>query len=107
MVPRFRRLLLTAGAAMVCTAMVCAAMACAAPAGKPPAPTPPTRPLHRGPLTDFISAAGLRWLLLLEPRQVLSEPELGRAISEVIPSARFDAFAEASGVDLRVLPRAA
>ena len=83
------------------------ATGCAAPAPLPPAPLPPVRPLHRGPLTDFISSAGLRWLLVIKPRQVLAEPELGQAILQIIPSARFDAFAESSGVDLRVLPAAA
>jgi len=85
------------------------AIACAAPAS-PSANSsqrPPTRPLHRGPLTDFISPAGLRWLLLLKPRQLLASAELGQAISEIIPSSRFDAFAESSGVDLRVLQEAA
>jgi len=81
-------------------------MACAAPPSKAPAPTPPVRPLHRGPLSDFISSAGLRWLLLIKPQQILAEPELGQAILQIIPSARFDAFAEASGVDLRSLAEA-
>jgi hypothetical protein len=103
MAPRIRRLLLTAGAAMACAAT----SACTTPAGKASAPLAPAPPLHRGPLTDFISSAGLRWLLVLEPRQILSEPELKQAISEVIPSVRFEAFAESSGVDLRVLPQAA
>jgi hypothetical protein len=98
MVARIRWLLLTA----------VSAIACAAPAGKlatPPAPA--VQPLHRGPLTDFIPSAGLRWLLLIKPHQVLSEPELAAAILQIIPSARFDAFAESSGVELRALPEAA
>jgi hypothetical protein len=84
------------------------ASACAAPATNTKAvPRPSARPLHRGPLTDFISSASLRWLLLLKPQEVLGNPELGQAISRIIPSPRFDAFAESSGVDLRVLPEAA
>ena len=98
MAARIRWLLLTAASAF----------ACATPAGKSVAPpAPAAQPLHRGPLTDFISSAGLRWLLLIKPRQVLSEPELGAAISQVIPSVRLDAFAESSGVDLRALSQAA
>jgi hypothetical protein len=93
MVARIRWLLLTA----VWT------MACSAPPAQAPTPAPPVRPLHRGPLSDFISSAGLRWLLLLKPQQILAQPELGQAISQIIPSARFDAFAESSGVDLRAL----
>ena len=85
------------------------AMACAAASGQPSTATKataPTEPLHRGPLTDFVSSAGLRWLLWIKPQQALAEPELGRAISHIIPSSRLDAFAESSGVDLRVLPEA-
>lgn len=98
MLARSRWLLLTAAWAT----------ACAAPADKPrtaqsqPAPTP----LHRGPLTDFVSAAGLRWLLVIKPQQLLSEPALEQAISHIIPTSRFEAFAQSSGVDLRVLPEA-
>ena len=98
---RIRWLLLTAAWAMAW------ATACATPSGKSSATVPPAPPLHRGPLTDFISSASLRWLLLVKPRLVLAEPELGQAILQLIPSARFDAFAESSGVDLRVLPEAA
>jgi hypothetical protein len=45
-------------------------------------------------------------LLLLKPQQLLAQPDLGQAIFQIIPSRRFDAFAESSGVDLRVLPEA-
>ncbi|MEI9941226.1 MAG: hypothetical protein WDO69_28745 [Pseudomonadota bacterium] len=97
MAARIRWLLLTA---------TCAA-ACAPAASKAPAPISVARPLHRGPLTDFISSAGLRWLLLVKPQLILAEPELGPAISKIIPGARFDAFAESSGIDLRAVPEAA
>jgi len=95
-----RRLLLTAAWAIACTA----------PAAKPATvttPNPAIQPLHRGPLTDFVSAASLRWLLVIKPQQVLVDPELERAIAEIIPTSRFDAFTTASGVDLRELPQAA
>ena len=82
------------------------ALACAAPLAKPAAVQPTVRPLHRGPLSDLVSAAGLRWLVLAKPQQILTEPELGPAIAQVIPSPRFVAFAEASGVDLRTVPEA-
>jgi hypothetical protein len=100
MAARYRWLLLTA---------VCA-NACAAPANgapKPQTPLAPAQPLHRGPLTDFVSSASLRWLLVIKPQQLLAEPELGRAVLEIIPARRFDAFAEASGIDLRLVPEAA
>jgi hypothetical protein len=96
MFARTRWLLLTA----VCEA------ACATATEPPKAPVPEPAPLHRGPLTDFVSSAGLRWLLLIKPQQLFAQPELGQAISQIIPNRRFDAFAESSGVDLRVLPEA-
>lgn len=96
MFARTRWLLLTA---------VCAT-ACATATAPPNPPAPAPAPLHRGPLTDFISSAGLRWLLLLKPRQLLAEPDFALAISRIIPTQRFDAFAESSGVDLRTLPDA-
>ncbi|HYQ01193.1 MAG TPA: hypothetical protein VER96_21125 [Polyangiaceae bacterium] len=84
------------------------ALACAAPADKPSKPpvSAPVTPLHRGPLTDFIPSAGLRWLLLIKPQQLLARPELAQAISQIIPTSRFEAFADSSGVDLRVLSEA-
>jgi hypothetical protein len=85
------------------------AVACAAPAAKLPARAAgvAVRPLHRGPLSDFISAASLRWLVLARPQQILADPELGPAILQIVASRRFDAFAESSGVDLRALPSGA
>ena len=85
------------------------ATACAAPAGIPATANTPAAPppLHHGPLTDFVSAASLRWLLVIKPQQVLGNPELAQAISEIIPTSRFDAFADSSGVDVRELPAAA
>jgi hypothetical protein len=84
--------------------------ACAAPPAKhgpaaPPRPTAP--PLHHGPLGDFVSAAGLRWLVLAKPHEILNEPELGPALTQLVPTRRLDAFAESSGVDLRQIPHAA
>jgi hypothetical protein len=83
--------------------------ACASPAAQPPvaAVAAPVRALHRGPLSDFVSAAGLRWLVLVKPQRVLADPELGPAIRQIISSVRLDAFAESSGVDLRATPEAA
>jgi hypothetical protein len=77
--------------------------ACAAPPAKPApvAPARPSAPLHRGPLSDFIPAASLRWLVLAKPREILSEPELGPALEQLVSQRRLDAFAESSGVDLR------
>jgi hypothetical protein len=65
------------------------------------------RALHRGPLSDFIPAASLRWLVLVKPHEILAEPELGQAVLQIVSSRRLDAFTESSGVDLRRVPRAA
>jgi len=67
----------------------------------------PAEPLHQGPLTDYVSAAGLRWLVLTKPQAVLANRELGQAITQIASQTRFDAFAESSGVDLRQVPHAA
>jgi len=64
-------------------------------------------PLHRGPLSDLIPAASLRWLVLVRPSELLNHPELGPALAQVVTERRLDAFAEASGVDLRHVPNAA
>src|SRR3954468_14801553 len=83
------------------------ASACAAPKAQPP-PTRAAAPeLHRGPPSDFVSAAGLRWLVLLNPQSIFADPELSQAIERIAPRSRFDAFTQASGVDLREVPRAA
>jgi hypothetical protein len=85
--------------------------ACAPAPASPKVPTvaavAPVRPLHQGPLSDFVSAASLRWLVLVRPQQILSEPELGQAILQIVSERRFDAFQESSGVDLRKLSSAA
>lgn len=76
--------------------------ACAAPQkAAPPAPPPP--PLHRGPLTDYVAAAGLRWLLVGSPKRVAENPAFRDAISVLLPAERVDGFAAGSGVDLRAV----
>ena len=88
-------------------ASTCATTGCAAPPSPAPLHAPPARALHRGPPEDFVSAAGLRWLVLLKPAQIFAHPELARAIEQIAPRQRFDAFAQASGVDLHAVPQAA
>jgi hypothetical protein len=93
-------------------AVSCAGVwSCAAPPRAAPAPVPTQAPLapvlHRGPLSDFVPAAGLRWLALVKPREILADPELGPAIAEIVSNRRLDAFAESSGVDLRQVTHAA
>ena len=83
------------------------ARAPAAPATHATRAPPSPSALHQGPLSDFVPAASLRWLVLVKPREILSDPQLGPAILRIISSRRLDAFAEASGVDLRQVPHGA
>jgi len=46
-------------------------------------------------------------LVLVRPQRIFAEPELASAIEQIVPSRRFAAFAEASGVDLHAVPEAA
>jgi hypothetical protein len=99
------RRLICASRAVWLAALACA---CTARAAKPVAPHSSaaiTPALHRGPLSDFVPAAGLRWLVLAKPQELFAEPELGPAILQIIPERRLDAFAESSGVDLRQVRR--
>ena len=90
-----------AAASSICV-LGCTPRAAQAPAAAPPAPA-----LHRGPPAEFVSAAGLRWLVLLKPRQLFANADLARAIQRIATPERFAAFAQVSGVDLRELPDAA
>src|SRR5262245_39264695 len=53
------------------------AIACSSAGGGHEAAAPANEPaLHRGALTDFVPAAGLRWLVLGSPQQLAREPGL-------------------------------
>jgi hypothetical protein len=54
-------------------------------------------------LTDFVPAAGLRWMVVGRPRALARHPSLAPAISLLLPKERLDAFSAGSGVDLRQL----
>jgi hypothetical protein len=69
--------------------------------------TPPPKPapaLHQGPLSDYVSAAGLRWMVVGRPAEIANDKELSSALSPLLPAKRLDEYAKASGVDLRSLP---
>lgn len=57
--------------------------------------------LYRGALTDYVPSAGLRWLLVGNPRYFALHPELRPLRESWLTDARFTAFATATGVDLR------
>jgi len=95
-------------AARVTWLLTAGACACTPTPAQPQAPARASvAPLHQGPLSDLVPAAGLRWLALVKPSELLGHPELGPALSQVLTARRLDAFAEASGVDLRRVPQAA
>lgn len=73
----------------------------AVPASKPAAP-----PVHEGPLTDYVPAAGLRWLVVGRPRDVAKDPALREAVSLLVPDERRAVFARSSGVELDQTPNA-
>ncbi|MBX3130347.1 MAG: hypothetical protein KF718_26755 [Polyangiaceae bacterium] len=80
------------------------ALAIASCGGQTPAPRPPAAApeatLHAGPLTDYVPAAGLRWMVVVRPDALLGSRELRTALELVIPSEQRRAFAQSSGVAL-------
>jgi hypothetical protein len=81
--------------------------ACGSPAPAPRAPSPAPAPqLHRGPLTDYVAAAGLRWMVLVRPRELWAAPDVARALGPLFPTERLAAFEARNGVGLAALPSA-
>jgi len=64
------------------------------------------RALHRGALTDFVPAAGLRWLVVGSPRRLAHEPGLASLRQRWLTEDRRRAFALETGVDLFATERA-
>ena len=62
--------------------------------------------LHAGALTDFVPAAGLRWLVAGSPKQLAREPALGALRTRWLTEQRRRAFAIETGVDLFATERA-
>jgi hypothetical protein len=62
----------------------------------------PAPALRLDPLVDLVPAAGLLWLLEARIEELLASPSTAAAVALVLPSRRFDTFAERhGGVDLR------
>ena len=63
---------------------------------------PADPPLKLDPLVDLIAAAGLVWLVDVQPPELFASPTMARSVDLVIPADRFDGFARSrGGVDLR------
>ena len=67
------------------------------------ASTTESLPIHRGPLTDYVPAAGLRWMVVGSPRDFAGNRQFLTAFERLIPAQRLTAFADGSGVELRTL----
>jgi hypothetical protein len=63
-------------------------------------------PLRAGPLTEFVPAAGLRWMAVGKPSELAGTPALKPLIADLLPKNRLDAFALYTGIDLREIPSA-
>lgn len=80
---------------------------CAAPAPPPPPPAPPAPPpLAIASLTGLLPEAGLRWAVLVKPREIASVPWLIPAIGKVASESNLDLFTARVGFDLRQIPEA-
>ncbi len=69
-------------------------------------PAAPRAALHAGPLTDYVPAAGLRWLVVGRPSDLASQAAFAQHVAPLLPSQGLDAYANWSGVDLRLTPSA-
>jgi hypothetical protein len=66
----------------------------------------PLPPLHTGALTSLIPLAGLRWAILVKPREIASIPWLIPPIGRVVPEENLTRFTASVGFDLRQIPEA-
>ena len=87
---------------------LCVTLSCApAPA---PVITPTVEPkaelLHAGPLSDYVPAAGLRWLLLARPKSLAADRDFMQALSPLVSKARLEAYRDSTGIDLTALDSA-
>jgi hypothetical protein len=86
---------------------ILAVVACVGCASKtPPRTHVAAPPLHSGPITELVPAAGLRWLVVARPSELLGAPGLREEVERLFPASRLEAFALATGVDLREVPAA-
>ncbi len=79
-------------------------LACSA---TPPAPAPAVSApaLYHGELTDFVPAAGLRWLVAGSPARLAQQPALASLRARWLTEQRRRAFAAATGIDVLATER--
>lgn len=86
-----------------------ASAGCAHTTPPPAAPAPsaePAPPLLKAEPASYVAAAGLRWLILAKPQELLANQDVARAIAPLVPPARLERYAEESGVKLTKVPAA-
>lgn len=93
-----RRTFLSSGVAL---ALSSALLGCRSPSRPAVPPIDPTPPFDLEPLAHLVAAAGLRWLITVEPKTILSSPELTLAVGQFLTNARLDALAKRNYVDVR------
>lgn len=89
---------------LVCLGIgICLSWACTR--GTPTASAPKQAPAseYQGALTGLVPAAGLNWMVVVKPKQLLHDASLRQGVERLFPNARLDVFAKNSGVDLRTL----
>jgi hypothetical protein len=75
--------------------------------GERPAPKAPSEPvleaLRLRPISELVVGAGLRWLVLAEPREVLGNVALEPALSRLVPPVRRAVFEKVTAIELAAL----
>lgn len=78
-------------------------------ASAPPQPTvrvlTPRAPLLLDPLEDLAPAAGLEWIVIASPQEILASQALQPELGKLFPEFRFDALLRSSAIDLRKVRR--
>jgi len=84
------------------TVLLVACQTASPPPPRTAAPAPaPAPPLLDGPLAAHLPAAGLRWLVIARPRELLARQAVADAVRLLVPDARWRAHAKVTGLDLR------
>lgn len=65
----------------------------------------PRAPLLLDPIEDLAPAAGLEWIVIANPQEILGAKALQPELGKLFPEFRFDAFQRSSAIDLRKVRR--
>lgn len=84
----------------------CAPRSSTPPVASSEAPEPEKRPGIRLPLSEYVPAPGLRALIALRPRQLISDEALRRDWAPLLGAERLRAYSAASGVDPALIEEA-